>query len=35
MLWPKLLALIVVLVLVGGLMYLGGKIPPNEGGGDG
>jgi hypothetical protein len=30
MLWPKLLALAVVILLVGGLMYLGGKIPPND-----
>lgn len=35
MLWPKLLALAVVILLVGGLMYLGGQIPPNDRGGDG
>jgi len=35
MLWPKLLALIVVVLLVGGLFYLGNKIPPNDRGGDG
>jgi hypothetical protein len=35
MLWPKILALIVVVVLVGGLMYLGSKIPPNDRGSDG
>jgi hypothetical protein len=35
MLWPKLLALLVVVLLVGGLMYLGGKIPPNDRSGDG
>ena len=29
-LWPKLLALFVVVILVGGLLYLGGKIPPND-----
>ena len=30
MLWPKLLALFAVLILVGGLLYLGSKIPPND-----
>jgi hypothetical protein len=35
MIWPKLLALVVVVLLVGGLMYLGGKIPPNDSNGGG
>jgi hypothetical protein len=35
MLWPKLIALTRRLLLVGGLLYLGGKIPPNDRGGDG
>ncbi len=35
MLWPKILALFAVVVLVGGLMYLGSKIPPNDRGSDG
>jgi len=32
MLWPKILALVIVVVLAGGLAYLGGKIPPNNSG---
>ncbi len=35
MLWPKLLALLVVAVLAAGLFYLGNKIPPNDSGSDG
>jgi hypothetical protein len=34
MIWPKILALVVVLALLGGLIYLGGKIPPNNSSGD-
>lgn len=34
MLWPKLLAVLVVLVLFGGLLYLGSRIPPNDSSGN-
>lgn len=33
--WPRIVALLVVVLFVGGLIYLGSRIPPNEGGGDG
>ncbi len=35
MLWTKILAVIVVLALLGGLLYLGSRIPPNDSGSDG
>lgn len=34
MLWPKILGILIVLALVGGLLYLGGRIPPNDSSGD-
>jgi hypothetical protein len=35
MLWTKILAILFVLGLVGGLLYLGSRIPPNDSGSDG
>lgn len=35
MLWTKILAITIVLSLVGGLLHLGSKIPPNDRGSDG
>ena len=33
--WPKLLALGLVVLFVGALAWLGGRIPPNDSGPDG
>ena len=33
--WVKLIAIVAVLALLGGLIYLGVKIPPNDSGSDG
>lgn len=35
MIWTKILALTLVVSLVGGLLHLGSKIPPNDRGGEG
>jgi hypothetical protein len=35
MLWAKILGVVIVLALLGGLLYLGGRIPPNDSGSDG
>ena len=35
MLWPKILGVLIVLALLGGLLYLGSRIPPNDSGSDG
>lgn len=35
MIWTKILAITFVFGLLGGLLHLGSKIPPNDRGGDG
>jgi hypothetical protein len=35
MLWAKILGALVVIGLLAGLLYLGGRIPPNDSGSDG
>ncbi len=35
MLWAKILGVVIALALFGGLLYLGGRIPPNDSGSDG
>ena len=35
MIWTKILAISLVLGLIGGLVHLGSKIPPNDRGADG